>query len=89
MFYLNDVKVKYNLIYIEQKYCKYKDVIFYLWITKYELWTSKTLYLNRLIISIYNQKQKCKDKSRKEEINGSRLTPESRQRFKKKTLPIG
>ena len=77
MFYLNDVKVKY------------KDVIFYLWITKYELWTSKTLYLNRLIISIYNQKQKCKDKSRKEEIDGSRLTPESRRKFKKKTLPIG
>ena len=77
MFYLIDAKVKY------------KDVIFYLWITKYELWTSKTYYLNRLIISIYNQKQKCKDKSRKEEINGSRLTPESRQRFNKKTLPIG
>ena len=77
MFYLIDVKVKY------------KDVIFYLWITKYELWTSKTYYLNRLIFLIYNQKQKCKDKSRKEEINGSRLTPESSQRFKKKTLPIG
>ena len=77
MFYFNDVKIKY------------KDVIFYLWITKYELWTSKTYYLNRLIISIYNQKQKCKDKSRKEEIDGSRLTPESRRKFKKKTLPIG